>query len=83
MLAPPAVAARMVMERGVAFIMICDGLSETRLLAARAPDGLAAALIDHRVPAWLAVVPLRGTPFSVFKVLPIKAEEHLFDPPRL
>ena len=48
--------------------MICDGLSETRLLADRAPASLAAALLAGRVPGWLLPVPVAGTPIKVFRL---------------
>jgi hypothetical protein len=34
----------------------------------RAPDGLAARLIQNRPPAWLKATPLAGTPYLVFEV---------------
>lgn len=73
MSAPPSEARRMAAQRGVAYVMTCPGLGETDLLANRHPDGLAAALRAGRPPVWLGRVPLEGTPFRVFRVLPDKA----------
>ena len=70
MLAPPAEAGRLAAGRDVKYVVICPGLGETKLIAKRAPEGLAAALLADRVPDWLTPVPLAGTPFRVFRVTP-------------
>ena len=70
MLAPPAAAGRLAAARGAAFVLTCDGLSDTRFLAARAPDSLAAALLAGRTPSWLEAVPLSGTPLRLYRIHP-------------
>ena len=69
MLAPAAEAGRLAARRHVAFILICPGLSETGVMAERAPAGLAADLLAGRIPDWLKPLRLPGTPFLVFQVL--------------
>jgi hypothetical protein len=65
MMTPPEAAARLAARRDVAYIMLCRGLDETRQLAARAPNGLAAALLAGQAPPWLKRVDLPETPYIV------------------
>ena len=68
MLSSPAQAAAEAAARHVTYIIVCDGLPETQIIADRAPDSLAAALLAHRTPAWLHEIPLPGSPLRVFEV---------------
>lgn len=69
-LAKPSAARTLLASRRVAYVVTCPGFGETAALAARAPDGLAAALLDGRTPAFLHELPLDGTPYRVFAVGP-------------
>jgi hypothetical protein len=70
LLAAPDAAHRAMMARGATYLITCPGLSQTKSFAARAPNGLAAALDEGHGPAWLARVTVKDTPFEVFKILP-------------
>ena len=70
MLADPSAGEALAVGRGITYVLICPGLTETDRLAARAPRGLAAALIAGRIPDWLRRVPIAGTPYRVFRVSP-------------
>lgn len=72
MLAPPEEARAILAAHHVTYVMICAGLGETKVLAARAPQGLAAALNNNHVPAWLHSLQTNkpalqtSTPYHVF-----------------
>ncbi len=65
MLAAPANAREILSAHHVTYVMTCPGLKETDALAARAPHGLAAALISRHVPDWLTPLGVSG-PYQVF-----------------
>lgn len=65
-LAPPEAARAIVHETGARYLAVCGG--QTGLETAAAPEGLAAALRDGRVPGWLEPLQLGPTPFQVFAV---------------
>ncbi len=69
MLAPPKEAREILMMHHVTYVMTCAGLKETDVLAARAPHGLAAALISNHVPDWLKPLPNAG-PYHAFVIRP-------------
>jgi hypothetical protein len=69
-LAPPDVATALLRARGVAYVAVCPGLSETATLAARAPDSLAAILSKDQTPAGLREIHFTSTPYRVFAVTP-------------
>ncbi|MGB8277027.1 MAG: hypothetical protein WCF20_03710 [Methylovirgula sp.] len=60
MLASPREAREILMAHHVTYVMTCAGLKETDVFAARAPHGLAAALISGHVPDWLKPLPNAG-----------------------
>jgi len=53
-------AHRLVERRGIGFVALCPALAEARNYAGRAPNGLAAQLIEGRPPAWLEPVAIPG-----------------------
>lgn len=59
MLGDAAEAGEIARAHGVGLLAFCPGNQETRVLAGRAPDGLAADLLAGRTPEWLE--PLPGT----------------------
>lgn len=65
-LAPPDEARTIVRATGARYLMTCE--DEAGLERRAAPEGLAAALADDRVPDWLVPVPLGATPFRVYQV---------------
>ena len=65
MLASPANAREILESHHVTYVMTCPSLTETATLAARAPQGLAAALISGHVPDWLKLLPEPG-PYQVY-----------------
>lgn len=65
MLAKPADARAILAAHHVTYVTTCAGLKETDVLAKRAPQGLAAALIADHIPEWLRPLPIQG-PFHVF-----------------
>ncbi|MGI3901694.1 MAG: hypothetical protein ACRYGP_22840 [Janthinobacterium lividum] len=65
-LAPPDAALDIVRKSGARYVMTCG--HGTDLERRAAPHGLAAALDEGRVPAWLTPVPLGPTPFRVYAV---------------
>lgn len=68
-LSEPDFARQILHANNVTYVMTCAGLRETDALAARAPHGLAAALIAGKTPNWLTALPRNG-PFQVFVIQP-------------
>jgi hypothetical protein len=59
-----------VMRRGVDYVLICPGLSESTIYASQAKDGFYMQLNRGQVPDWLAPVPLpKGSPFKMWRVI--------------
>ena len=72
-MAEPHRAAALLRDNGVAYVALCPGLGETADLAARAPDGLAAALRAGQVPDFLtSVLPKDGERESLYRVFKVK-----------
>ena len=67
MLAAPDAARGIVTRSGAAYVAICADEDQAQLMAARAPDGLAATLLAGRIPDWLASVSL-PSPLKLFRV---------------
>ena len=67
-LASPEAARQLVAATGARYVILCPGSVQTSVLAKAAPDGLAAALVAGRVPAWLRPMPLPPTPYRVYAV---------------
>ncbi len=65
-LAAPDAARAVVRATGARYLATCGG--QTGLESSAAPDGLAAALRDGRVPGWLEPLRLGPTPFRVYAV---------------
>jgi hypothetical protein len=66
-LSEPDVARQILRANNVTYVVTCRGLKETNALAARAPQGLAAALTAGKTPNWLRVLPRNG-PYQVFVI---------------
>jgi hypothetical protein len=68
---PPQDGARIVGDNGIGLVAVCPGNSESAFLAKRAPDGLLAALLAGKPPAWMEIVPeSAGEPLQLFRVIP-------------
>ena len=67
-MAPPDKARDMIRARGAKYVFFCAGDKELTTTAARAPDGLSAALAAGAIPDWLRPIDMPGTPYRVFAV---------------
>ncbi len=65
--APPDAARAIIRDTGARYVVVCPSPTPTPA-ASGVPDDLATALDAGRVPAWLKVVPLDGTPYRVYAV---------------
>ncbi|HEX9964262.1 MAG TPA: AcrB/AcrD/AcrF family protein [Allosphingosinicella sp.] len=66
-----AEAARATVERrGIDYVLICPGLSESTIYASQAKDGFYMQLVRGRVPPWLQPVPLpKDSPYRMWRVV--------------
>ena len=63
-------AHRSVMRRGIDYVLICPGLSESTIYSAEAPKGFYVQLAKGRVPNWLQPVELpKNSPYKMWRVL--------------
>lgn len=65
----PAGARGIVRANHAAYVVLCAGDTEPRVLASRRADNLAAGLLAGHVPGWLAPQPGFGQGLLVYKVL--------------
>ena len=66
----PEAAQAMIARRGIDYVLICPGLSETTVYRAESPNGFYAPLAKGKVPAWLAPVPLpKDNPYRMWRVI--------------
>ncbi len=65
-----AEAARATIERrGIDYVLICPGLSESTIYASQAKDGFYSQLARGKVPPWLQPVPLpANSPYRMWRV---------------
>lgn len=64
-------AKTIVESHHVGLVALCRGNTESRLFAAKAPDGFLAGLMRGSVPEWLEpVAQTRGTPLELYRVRP-------------
>ena len=62
--------ARAILKRhGATLVAVCGAPTEGGIYAGRNPAGLHARLSAGRVPGWLAPVPVRATPWRVWRIL--------------
>ncbi|HLL29826.1 MAG TPA: AcrB/AcrD/AcrF family protein [Allosphingosinicella sp.] len=64
-------AARATVERrGIDYVLICPGLSESTIYASQAKQGFYMQLVRGKVPAWLRPVPLPAqSPYRMWRVV--------------
>jgi hypothetical protein len=66
----PEAARAMIARRGIDYVLICPGLSETTVYTAAAPRGFYAQLAKGQVPAWLTPVVLpKDSPYRMWRVV--------------
>lgn len=62
-------AHRIIERRGIDYVLICPGLSESTIYRAEAPKGFYVQLAGGKVPDWLAPVPLpKNSPYKMWRV---------------
>jgi hypothetical protein len=63
-------AREIIARRGIDYVLICPGLSETTIYSAEAPNGFYKQLIAGKVPAWLQPVQLpKDWPYKMWRVV--------------
>jgi hypothetical protein len=68
----PEYARQVVARRGVDYVLICPGMSESTLYGSAAPNGFYRQLARGQVPPWLERVPLpKDSPFKMWRVRPL------------
>ncbi|HEX8239557.1 MAG TPA: AcrB/AcrD/AcrF family protein [Allosphingosinicella sp.] len=66
----PEAARATVERRGIDYVLICPGLSESTVYASQAKDGFYMQLARGKVPAWLQPVPLPAkSPYKMWRVV--------------
>ena len=68
---PPEQAEALARTSGARWLFLC--VTKDRFFQSyveKAPDGLAAQIAARHAPAWLKPVPLKGTPYIAFEILP-------------
>jgi hypothetical protein len=67
-LASPEAAYKLVADSGATYFAYCPSLPQMRVFADRAPQGLAAALLEGRIPDWLQRIDLGGSQYQIFTI---------------
>ena len=66
----PENAERTVMRRGIDYVLICPGMSESTVHRSAAPNGFYAQLTKGQVPGWLQPIPLpKDSPYKMWRVV--------------
>jgi hypothetical protein len=66
----PEAARATIARRGIDYVLICPGLSESTVYTAEAPKGFYAQLVRGQVPGWLAPVALpKDSPYRMWRVV--------------
>jgi hypothetical protein len=66
----PEFARAVIQRRGIDYVLVCPGMSETTIYSTQAKDGFYMQLIKGNVPAWLIPVPLpKNSPFRMWRVV--------------
>ncbi len=68
-LAEPEAAKAMIRSSVANVVLVCPGDPQLAIAAKLAPRGLAAALLDGRVPDWLIPLPVTGTPYRAYALV--------------
>ena len=67
-LASPDDARSMLVDSGARYVALCPGQAQGEIIAARAPQGLAATLIKGDAPLWLRLLDVGETPFHIYEL---------------
>jgi hypothetical protein len=68
-------AREMVARRGIDYVLICPGLSESTMYSSGAPKGFYVQLAKGDVPAWLQPIPLpKDSPYRMWRVVGQRSE---------
>ena len=67
-LASPDEARRIARASGADYLVACPLMKRMEIMAERAPNGLAAALIAGRVPDWLAPLDIHAKPNAIYRI---------------
>ncbi|HEX2764828.1 MAG TPA: AcrB/AcrD/AcrF family protein, partial [Allosphingosinicella sp.] len=63
-------ARAMIARRGIDYVLICPGMSESTVYAAEAKDGFYVQLARGKAPPWLVPVPLpKNSPYRMWRVI--------------
>ncbi len=63
-------ARRTVAARGIDYVLICPGLSESTIYSSAAPNGFYMQLVKGKVPGWLEPIALpKGSPYKMWRVV--------------
>jgi drug/metabolite transporter superfamily protein YnfA len=66
----PEYARGIIQRRGIDYVLICPGMSETTIYSAEAPKGFYAQINAGKVPAWLQPVALpKDSPYKMWRVI--------------
>ncbi len=66
----PEYAHGIIRRRGIDYVLICPGLSETTIYSSEAPKGFYVQLVKGNVPAWLQPVTLpKDSPYKMWRVV--------------
>lgn len=66
----PEVAHQVMLRHGATLLLLCPGMSESTIYAAEAKQGFYMQLMQGKVPAWLAPVPLpKDSPFRLWRLV--------------
>lgn len=63
-------ARQVIARRGIDYVLICPGLSESTIYSSEAPRGFYVQLAKGKVPAWLQPIELpRNSPYRMWRVI--------------
>jgi hypothetical protein len=66
----PENARQVVARRGIDYVLICPGLSESTMYSAAAPKGFYMQLTKNAVPGWLEPITLpKNSPYKMWRVV--------------
>jgi hypothetical protein len=66
----PEYAHDIIQRRGIDYVLICPGMSETTIYSAEAPKGFYAQINAGKVPAWLQPITLpKDSPYKMWRVV--------------
>lgn len=67
-MATPADAHKIAASSGADYLVACPAMKRLEIMAKRAPEGLAAALIAGRIPEWLEPIETKAQPNAIYRI---------------